>query len=1010
MEDQPTGTTEVSVSKEQAAEAEQDAEEQEETSLVEQLISLPEKSTGRLEELRNLLSDKSLVKIAMGEEFKHIDVPELRHLQRLTAETMKKWKAMTEAVDKSKDTGNRDEARKLIGELRAFCDTDLYPLLRSIGAHERDAIQSHADQPMQGPEASEYGVEAQDSERAQSKPVKRPKTPTQTELDNALNDAGEMIESFFSVNQIEETQGAPLPRDLVLPSHSKEQHPELRKQYEDLYNAYAAAAERAGRVAFVDVKEPRYESGGLSDPSMRAGSPYEISDDYRTTQRIQRRGGTFEINYGDASQTEAERIQAAIGKGKEPGPRSPGAGIDYGETIRAMRQELKHFGLWKKSLANAKDGVMADPKFGHRALTKAESAPGKLDGVFVKKYKNLIAGVVRADGKKPREVKDLVKYADPERYTPQPDEVEQKLHGYTDKQLDTLMALFDETTGLLHEQFGAKESFQYVSPATGKRSNTRRRGKSTLKWLKDYATILGGMSEQELKALETKLGNTNALYDQLDLMRRNIAKSVFPMLQQLGGDKGVRHALYKLKHWRLKDHQQASRSPTPEQKAAEVEPTLGSPSSMARQISDETQPADDHRSHFAGQTLDKDGIELVNMGNTQGGPRPFVTAGGGQAGGRASAQSDSEPSNLWDESDVDREEEEPYDFWADYNAMSDAGMTTPAQGQQTPVSEAMVVSPPPGATSPGPATPAQSVRPESGMGRSTGTPVGTLRKPKPIRPRARAQRTPSPQLPQGSPPPMRFRPIVAIASGTRLQIKPNVAGKKIPHHGRAPRVKFEASPRAPSPAEMERLRRHNLSVETVYKGAERNTSYTHLIDGDLAPVGRVHLVKMGNAVGDQRDNHILTQMDADANMGAKNLLQRSRRGPFKRSSGRSRIMAKTAHVSYRRRNGALEITVRRGINEQEMDTLLAKLGAHRLSTRNSYLYIIKGGSKKKIAALAQVKLENLRLKIIDCLAKYSTIGLLVQDTYEKGALHKGYSHGMEMVESMRKMPGLFATN
>ena len=241
------------------------------------------------------------------------------------------------------------------------------------------------------------------------------------------------------------------------------------------------------------------------------------------------------------------------------------------------------------------------------------------------------------------------------------------------------------------------------------------------------------------------------------------------------------------------------------------------------------------------------------------------------------------------------------------------------------------------------------------------------------------------------------------------QFKPIVAGKKRPLHGKS--VKFErgAARRPPSPADLQKLRQHNLSVETVYKGAERNTSYNHLIDGDLAPVGRVHLVKMGN-VGDQRDNHILAQMDADANMGAKTLLQRSKRGPFKRSSGRSRMMSKTAHVSYRRRNGALEITVRRGVTEQEMGTLIAKLGAHRLSTRNAYLYIIKGGSKKKIAALAQVKLEKLRMKIYDCLDKYSTIGLLVQDTYEKGALHKGYSHGMEMVDAMRKMPGLFATN
>ena len=213
-----------------------------------------------------------------------------------------------------------------------------------------------------------------------------------------------------------------------------------------------------------------------------------------------------------------------------------------------------------------------------------------------------------------------------------------------------------------------------------------------------------------------------------------------------------------------------------------------------------------------------------------------------------------------------------------------------------------------------------------------------------------------------------------------------------------------------SAVDIEKLRQHNLSVETVAKGTERNTSYNHMIEGDLAPVGRVHLVKMGNQVGDQRDNHILAQMDADSNMGAKTLLQRSKRGPFKRSSGRSRIMSRTAHVSYRRRNNALEITVRRGVTSQEMDTLIAKLGAHRLTTRSSFLYLIKGGSKKLVSRLSNVNLEKFRAKIDDCLDKYSSIGLLVQDTFTKGALHKGYSHGMEMTEAMRKNRALFATN
>ena len=237
------------------------------------------------------------------------------------------------------------------------------------------------------------------------------------------------------------------------------------------------------------------------------------------------------------------------------------------------------------------------------------------------------------------------------------------------------------------------------------------------------------------------------------------------------------------------------------------------------------------------------------------------------------------------------------------------------------------------------------------------------------------------------------------------------AGAKTPLFGRRPSVKRETSTRPEmSAVDIEKLRQHNLSVETVAKGTERNTSYNHMIEGDLAPVGRVHLVKMGNQVGDQRDNHILAQMDADSNMGAKTLLQRSKRGPFKRSSGRSRIMSRTAHVSYRRRNNALEITVRRGVTSQEMDTLIAKLGAHRLTTRSSFLYLIKGGSKKLVSRLSNVNLEKFRAKIDDCLDKYSSIGLLVQDTFTKGALHKGYSHGMEMTEAMRKNRALFATN
>ena len=90
-------------------------------------------------------------------------------------------------------------------------------------------------------------------------------------------------------------------------------------------------------------------------------------------------------------------------------------------------------------------------------------------------------------------------------------------------------------------------------------------------------------------------------------------------------------------------------------------------------------------------------------------------------------------------------------------------------------------------------------------------------------------------------------------------------------------------------------RRRNDLHATV--GAQ-HTSYNHLITGDLAPIGRVHLVGLGPDVGDEQDAHILTQLDADANMGAKKLLAR-RKGPFKASRGPSRIMDRSAHVNRR---------------------------------------------------------------------------------------------------------------
>ncbi len=216
-----------------------------------------------------------------------------------------------------------------------------------------------------------------------------------------------------------------------------------------------------------------------------------------------------------------------------------------------------------------------------------------------------------------------------------------------------------------------------------------------------------------------------------------------------------------------------------------------------------------------------------------------------------------------------------------------------------------------------------------------------------------------------------------------------------------------------APAVRDRKMLHTMRTSLIAQPSAMtvtdHTSYNHMIEGDLAPVGRVHLVSLGPDVGDENENHILTQLDADANMGAQNLRQRARRGPFRTSTGRSRIMDRSAHVSYRRRGYTIEITIRRGVTENEMDVLISKLCAHRMSSQEATVFLING-TRKKMGTLDRIDMEKLRLKIEKELTKRATIGILIQDNVSKGLLHKGYSYSMDFSNGMKDMLGsaLFA--
>ena len=108
-------------------------------------------------------------------------------------------------------------------------------------------------------------------------------------------------------------------------------------------------------------------------------------------------------------------------------------------------------------------------------------------------------------------------------------------------------------------------------------------------------------------------------------------------------------------------------------------------------------------------------------------------------------------------------------------------------------------------------------------------------------------------------------------------------------------------------------------------------------------------------------------------MGQTRLVNQSRKGPFKQSTGRSRVLDRSAHVTYRRRGRALEITIRRGIGQYEMSTLIGKLNAHRIGTHGCIVFMI-AGKRRKLGFLDRVDLEKLRNMIEEKLLKRQRSG------------------------------------
>ena len=161
-----------------------------------------------------------------------------------------------------------------------------------------------------------------------------------------------------------------------------------------------------------------------------------------------------------------------------------------------------------------------------------------------------------------------------------------------------------------------------------------------------------------------------------------------------------------------------------------------------------------------------------------------------------------------------------------------------------------------------------------------------------------------------------------------------------------------------------------------YVGADRG--------GQVPPYGRVHLVQMANIAGTQ---HFMNELVQDANMG-RIRVETSRRGPFRGTSGHIKTMARSTHIVYRVRGGVLQITVYRGVIKTEMDVLIGKLGAHRISTKKTICTLVVRGRKRKLGDLQTLDLAALRGAVLESLSKAKSVGISLHDIGGKGSLHR----------------------
>ena len=131
----------------------------------------------------------------------------------------------------------------------------------------------------------------------------------------------------------------------------------------------------------------------------------------------------------------------------------------------------------------------------------------------------------------------------------------------------------------------------------------------------------------------------------------------------------------------------------------------------------------------------------------------------------------------------------------------------------------------------------------------------------------------------------------------------------------------------------------------------------------------------------------MNELVQDANMG-RIRVQTSRKGPFRGTSGHIKTMARSTHIVYRVRGGVIQITIYRGVLKTELDVLIGKLGAHRISTDKTICTLVVRGKRRKLGDLQTLNLAALRGAVLESLSHAKTVGISLHDMGQEGSLHR----------------------